>query len=515
MNEERAPFKERYPFLSKILIGLLILVLIIGLAFGVWAVVYWAGGTHIAPTLEVFTNPTKVFSQPKIVEERKTPAETAVEVPSEQVQVTPEVVYVYVTPEPTAVPELIAPPQPTEPPTQPTVVVTAAPVAVVTAPPTQAPATHATYTLGNDIKVTVAGKEVTLRTFTYSGGYIPADDPWFVAGGNKETENSYGAPIYGKTPQELTYNWLRELCKSPHQIIRLRTQMGMIKPKSLEEENELAFALAKKSAKDYDAVVNETLKFFFKKLKGGRIESSTDWDLENYMTEDMNSDSGVFDLYLHGRLNHDDDMRTEDKDVLLTFYAKGATRTFVSSDRGYENTARDAKVNGSFSKRAWVNMTEGGTWKWKSKGGGSSTNTTPPPSTTTPPPTSTPTPGTTDPPKPTDTPRPTKNPDDRPTPPTGGGPTNPENSADPQTTSAPTSTPAPANTATPAPTAAPTAVPTAEVRPTEVCETTAPTPIREDTQSTPAPEPEHNVPTQEPSTAGDGNNNGDFDPDSI
>ena len=181
MNEERVPFKERYPFLSKILIGLLILVLIIGLAFGVWAVVYWAGGTHIAPTLEVFTNPTKVFSQPKIVAQEQIPTDDTAEDDDSGYEVTPEVIYVYVTPEPSV---------PTAPPaTQPTAVITAA------------PAQHATYTLGKDIKVNVDGKEVVLRTFTYSGGYVLADDPWFVADENKETAESYGAPIYGKTPQ--------------------------------------------------------------------------------------------------------------------------------------------------------------------------------------------------------------------------------------------------------------------------------------------------------------------------
>ena len=39
MHEEKVSFKKRYPFLSKILLGLLILLLVIGLAFGTWAVV--------------------------------------------------------------------------------------------------------------------------------------------------------------------------------------------------------------------------------------------------------------------------------------------------------------------------------------------------------------------------------------------------------------------------------------------------------------------------------------------
>ncbi|MBQ1528444.1 hypothetical protein IIZ77_02230 [Candidatus Saccharibacteria bacterium] len=505
MHEEKVSFKKRYPFLSKILLGLLILLLVIGLAFGTWAVVYWAGGTHIAPTLEVFTNPTKVFSQPKVVRQ-ETPAGNNAANEVSNAQVTPEVIYVYVTPVPdgsTAPAEPTAPSAPTAPPAnQPTAVVTVAPV------------THAAYTLDKEIKVNVEGKEVVFRTFTYSGGYIPADDPWFVPAENKENENSYGAPIYGQTPQELAYNWLRELCKSPHQIIRLRTQMGMIKPKSLEEENKLAAELAAKSAKDYDKVVNETLQFFFKKLQNGRIESSTDWDLENYMLAVTDSgDSG--EINLRGRLNHDDDTDPKDKDVLLTFYAKGATKTFVSSDRGYDNTAKDAKVSGSFSKRAWVNMTEGGTWKWKSKGnssGGSNSNPSSGGDTPTSNPTSAPTS------EPTTKPRAAKDPNQRPTvsdAPVGGGSTNPENNTDPQTVSAPVSTPELVNTTTPAPTAEPTAVPTAEVRPTEVCQTTSAPLVREDKTAQPTAEPNHSVPTQEPSTAGDGNNNGDFNPDNI
>ena len=444
------------------------------------------------------------MNNPRIVaaETEEAPAAQQETVPTSAPVITP-------TPpvEPTAPPAR----EPTAPPTQ-------VPTAAPTATPTPVAEAHATYTQGKEIKVKVNGKDETFRTFTYSGGYIPTDDPWFAPEKDKETKESYGRPIYGKTPQELTYNWLRELCKSPHQIIRLRTQMGMISPKSLKEEDELAFALAAKPAAEYDKIVNETLQFFFKKLKGGRIEQEPDWDLENYMLAVEHSDDSG-EVNLHGRLNHDDDTKPEDKDILLTFYAKGAKETFVSSERGFLNTVNDAKAKSSkFSQRAWVNMTEGGTWKWKGKGGGGTVNPTPTPSdnTPTPAPTSTPTQGPTSTPTsaPTNTPRPTKDPSQRPTEsdaPVGGGPTNPENSEDPHTTDHVESTPAPAATATPAPTAAPTAVPTAAVRPTEQCATAAPTPIREDQNTPPPGDDHHNVPTEKPAGTADDS----FDPDSI
>ena len=432
------------------------------------------------------------LNNPTVVETTEVPpAVASVDPPAPTAAIT-------VAPDPTAPPPPTAPPteEPTAPPTAPP----ATPTPVVTA----APVAHGTFTMNGEIHLKVNGEDVVLRKFIYSGGYIPADDPYFSTQ-EKETNESYGPPIYGQTPQELTYNWLRELCKSPHQVIRLRVQMGMISPKSLHEEDLLAFELAAKSPADYDRIVNETLEFFFKQLDGGRIESSVDWNLENYMKAAEGPDDS-WEINLHGRTNGDDDTDPEHKDVLLTFYAKGAKKTFVSSARGFYNTVNDAgESKGSFSQRAWVNMTEGGTWKWKSKGGGGN----PPPPTSTPP-------GNTATPVPTSTPRPTKDPSERPTEsdaPIGGGGTNPQNSEDPHTTSAPTSTPAPEVTSTPIPTSTPTAVPTAEVRPTEVCTTSAAPPIRED-ENTPPPGGQHNVPTQEPGTGG-GNNTGDFDPGSI
>ena len=488
MNEDMENREENISITSQLPKLLIIIAIIIALICGTWYAAHSLGwfqyalfdfgfltNSPPAVTATVTSSPT---AEPAI---SPTPALENQQA-GEQAQVTPV---------PTAPPTVA----PTEPPT-PTPYVTAAPA-------------HATYTLGKDIHVMVDGKEVVFRTFTYSGGYIPADDPWFASEKEKETPESYGRPIYGKTPQELTYNWLREVCKSPYQVIRLRTQMGMITPKSLEKEDKLALELAAKPAKDYDAVVNETLQAFFKKLDGGRIESSTDWDLENYMLAVEDDDSG--EVNLRGRENHDDGAKPEDKDILLTFYAKGSKTTFVSSKRGWLNTADNAKVSSSkFSQRAWVNMTEGGTWKWKAKGSGGSNTNPPGGNTPTPAPTSTPTPTS----GPTNTPRPTKDPGQRPTvsdAPVGGGSTNPENSTDPHTTDHTESTPAPANTATPAPTAAPTAVPTAVVRPTEVCETAAPTPIREDTATQPPADDDHNAPTDKPAGTGDT----DFDPGSI
>lgn len=484
-------FKEEFPVASRLLKALLIIAILVGLVWGGWTIAYNAGWVQRAPTLDFVS----LFNQP---------VATATVAPTAEPVITP-------TPAPvvTEPPALSYEDEEDEEP-QITAAPTAVPTAVPTAAPTAAPASHATYTMDKEIQVTVNGKKEVFRTFTYSGGYIPADDPWFAPEKDKETKESYGRPIYGKTPQELTYNWLRELCKSPHQIIRLRTQMGMISPKSLKEEDELAFALAAKPAAEYDKIVNETLQFFFKKLKGGRIEQEPDWDLENYMLAVEHSDDSG-EVNLHGRLNHDDDTKPEDKDILLTFYAKGAKKTFVSSERGFLNTVNDANAKKSnFSQRAWVNMTEGGTWKWKGKGGGGTVNPTPTPtgSTSTPAPTPTPTP------TPTKKPRPTKDPSQRPTEsdaPVGGGPTNPENSADPHTTDHVESTPAPAATATPAPTAAPTAVPTAEVRPTEVCEVPASTPVREDQNTPPPGDDHHNVPTEKPAGTADDS----FDPGSI
>ncbi len=456
---------------------------------------------------------------------------------------------------------------PTEVPTAAsTAELTEAPTVVLTLAPTEPPARVPTYTVVGEVTFTLkdSGKKVTIPEIRYAGGYFPEKDPWYSEL-EMEVEGSYGPSLEDETIEDGVYNWLHELVESPLQITRLRVQMGMEDLKSLEEEVRFAWSFAR-DPDEYDRVANETLQFLYAKLDGGTLFTSVDWSLENYMAE---GDSNA-PIVVHGRRNSDDDKRREDKDVLFTLFdAKG--KDIISERQGFRNTAKDARVNQKdYSWRAWVNLTEGGTWKWK-KGGTKPTDPpsvtpTPPPDPTpiptpeptpvptpiptpeptpvptpiptpkptpeptpvptpiptpkptpepTPAPTPIPTPKPT--PEPTPTPRPTKQPEDRPQEsdaPVGHGETNPQNSEDPQTTSAPTSTPYVAPTPAPA-TPAPTPVPTAVVRPTEVCETVAPTPIREDTQPTPAPEPEHSVPTQEPVTTNDPVGTTDFDPDSV
>ena len=483
-----------------------------------------------------------------------------------QVIVTEKVVekIVYVTPEPTEAPTEVPSQAPTEPPArEPKVVPTEEPEEEF-----EEEELHGEIIFsGETVSFMADGKKLTLERFSYSGGYFPEDDPWY-AEEPKETEESYGPPISGQTYAEKTQNWLMELVKSGHQVIRLRTQMGMIAPKSLEEENQMAMELNASEPDEYDRVVNETLTYFFDQLDGGRIEASTDWYLENYMRPMSESDLRP---ELHGRLWHDDDTLPEEKDLLLTYFDRTG-KNFVSEKQGWLNTLKDARASEKdYSQRAWVNMDEGGTWKWKqgAKPGQTPTPTpkptptptptpaptptptpkptptptpkptptptpkptptptpaptptlTPAPTPTptpapTPTPTPAPTPTPTPAPTPTPTPRPTKDPGQRPTEsdaPTGGGPTNPENSEDPHTTDHVESTPTPAvPTPTPAPTPTPTPVPTAVVQPTEVCQVPAPTPIREDLNQPPAGDDDHNVPETE--TEGEADDS--FDPDSI
>ncbi|MBR3233099.1 hypothetical protein IKF74_02360 [Candidatus Saccharibacteria bacterium] len=492
------------------------------------------------------------------------------------VEPTPQVVYVFVTPEATEVPTAAPTEVPTEAPTEvPTEEPTEVPTEAPTMGPTEVsevepevPDVHAEYAeTGATITFTIDKEKVIMSTFTYAGGYIPYDDPWYAELA-KEAEGSYGPSLEGETIEEGVYNWLHELPKSPLQIIRARVQMGVEKLDSLQAETAKAWEIARLSQAEYDEIANDTLTRLFRVLKWGKVVVSTDWELENFMREVEDEESG-YPLEVRGRLNSDDDKILEEKDVLITIVDKTG-KNYISAPRGLANTANDAHVSvKEFDVRAWVNLTEGGTWKWKRGGGGKPTpvptdpptppptdpptppptdpptnppTTTPPPDVTptpapptdpptppptdppTPPPTDPPTPPPTDPPTPpptdppTPTPRPTKNPDDRPTitdAPIGGGPTNPENSEDPHTTDAPpTSTPY-NPTPAPDPTPTPTPVPTAAVGPTEVCDPPAAPPIREDTQPAPEPDPDHNVPEPEPEVADDPNNTDDFDPDSV
>lgn len=543
MSKEKTPFK-RFPVLSKMLVLLLVAVLVIGLAFGVWAVAYWTRGTQKAPTLEIFTNTSKVWteifatpapstsdttataSEPPVVESDDTAATaTADEVdnegPDDAAVIAPddEADYEDLADEADESSDIVY--------------VTVTPTVAPTAAPTIAPA-HATFTVGgnqievalldengkpvkkkgkqvkqktSEIRFQIDGKEwVYLLTIEYHGGYFAADDPSFHVDRSTADNGAYGPSIIGNTLQERIYNWLRELCKSPHQIIRLRTQMGLIKPKSISEENRLADELAAKPASEYDEIVNETLVAVYKKLYGGNVPTSYDWDLENYMTLGEGPDETSVPE-LHGRVNSDKAESKEQKLLLFTLFADDADKTFVSAKQGYLNTADDAKdISGKFSTRAWICPDEGGTWKYKKSGSGGGTTviTTAPPTqepTVTPAPTSTP--------KPT----PTKDPGQHPTQtdfPVGYGDTSPQNSTEPLRTEAPnTSTPAPEVTAAPVVTAAPTEVPPPVTREPETCSPTGEPLIIAAPQST--TEPGHNVPGQGGSIGGDNNATGDFD----
>ncbi len=561
---------------------LIIVLLILGvLVYFIGENLGWFGNrqtnvTKVSPTANLSSTS---FVAAETADEQK--AELKIE-PTKPVEVTPQVIYVFVTPdpteEPTATPTMAPTEAPTEVPTEePTAVPTEAPTAEPTMVPTAEPVLEAeeseaptatvvtiltveseeepenapTYEIIGTVnfKLYDSGKITSIPMVEYAGGYFPDEDPW-NSELEMEVEGSYGPSLEGETIEEGVTNWTYELVKSPLQITRLRVQMGMENLQSLEEEVAFAWSFAK-DPDEYDRIANETLQFLYRKLEGGSLRISVDWSLENFMAE---GDERA-PMVVRGRQNSDDDKIRDEKDVLFTLFdAQG--NDIISERRGLINTAVSAKVKAeNYAKRAWVNLTEGGTWKWKK---GQLEPTTPPtnppevtptpvpntptpvPNTPTPEPntptpvpntptpvpntptpvpnTPTPVPNTPTPVPNTPTPRPTKNPEDRPQEsdaPVGHGPTNPENSEDPHTTVAPpTSTPYIAPTPAPA-TPAPTAVPTAVVRPTEVCEVPAPTPIREDANPTPAPEPEHNVPTQEPATAEDPNNTDDFDPDSI
>ena len=490
----RTTFRQRHPFIARALVALLILAIILALAFGGWWLAYSQGWTNIKPTLEIFTNPAKVLSEQDM--DRSMP------------ETTPEVIYV--TPEPTAAPPAATPtpivvyvtPEPTEEPpvTQPTEV--PAPTEITITP------------TGKTVKLTVDGTQVTLPKLTYAGGWLRSADPWFVARTNnleKESPEAFGISIPGDDWSSRINNWLIAAVSDPWSLTWFRFQMSLESFDTMEQVNQRAAEIAALSNEEYDKLANETLAKFYKKISGGRAETSTNWALE-VMMQDASNDMPELIARPNGDSNHT-------PDTLITFYAKGEETSFVSAKKAWRVAAAAAGMSTDrLQARAWINLTEGGTWKWKAKGSGGD----PPPESTTPPPevTPTPTPEVTPTPTPevTPTPRPTKDPGQRPTvsdAPIGGGETDPQHSSDPQTTSAPTSTPRPDPTATPRPTAAPTAVPTAVVRPTEVCETVAPTPIREDTNPTPTPRPTQAVPTKPPEIATDPPAGTDFDPDSI
>jgi hypothetical protein len=339
------------------------------------------------------------------------------------------------------------------------------------------------------------GKEskVTLETFTYKGGWRKASDPWFVAkDGNlkKETTESFGASISGDDWSARISNWLKAAVSDPWTLTWFRFQMHLEDFSSMEKANKCAIDLSKVSAEKYDEAANAALEKFFKRISEGRAEVDPGWDLEVMLREPK---KGTLELF--ARKNTD---ANHTPDTLVAFYSKGESTSFTSYKKAWAVAAKAAGVNANHYKpRAYVNLTEGGTWKWKATGRSNGKGDNP-----TDAPTSTPSP------KPDGN---RKDPKVRPTPPTGGGEVNPKNSSDPHTKKNKESTPTPKVTKTPKPTSTPTPVPTANVRPTEDCATTAPNPVREDKNTPPSSDGKHSVPTDKPSGEADGS----FDPGSI
>ena len=239
--------------------------------------------------------------------------------------------------------------------------------------------TEASYSFEESGHVALAdGQEVT--RYVYSGGYHSENDPYYTKFDHKdepdyENDDAYGFQIEGDTPAEKTTNWVKNVMLSPEAIIRLRVQMGLESLDSIEQENNRANELRRMSPEEYDRIANETATAFYDRLEGGSIEESRNWTLENFMIDEeagSHEDSAV-----HGRYNQDDESG-EDADVLLTFRdAQG--RNIVSSEQGLSNTKRDAgDPDRKVGEIAWVNMDEGGTWKWKY---GDATIISPPPKT--------------------------------------------------------------------------------------------------------------------------------------
>lgn len=336
--------------------------------------------------------------------------------------------------------------------------------------------------------------EVTLEMSAYEGGWKKDNDRWFVTDEKvKEVPEAFAKAISGKTWSDKIGTWLEYAVSDPWTMTWFRFQMGLEDFKDMDEVNKHARTVRELSATKYDELANETLTYFFKKLEGGTVEVSQSWALE--VMQRWQKDKKLPELFAR---RHGDTNNTPD--VLVTFFDRDG-KNFVSNTKAFQVACKAAGVSmNDYLSKAYVNYTEGGTWKWKP--GMKATPTHAP----TPTPTPTPAPR----PTPTPTPHPTKDPSVRPTPPIGGGPVNPENSEDPHTTDHVESTPA-RPTPTPKVTPTPTPVPTAVVRPTEICETVAPTPIREDLYTPPPANPGHNVPVEKPEGVADDS----FDPDSI
>lgn len=487
-------FINRFPVISRLIIAAIVVALIGLLVWGVWTLAYNQGWVSRAPTWDFASLVTK--TDESMTEPDRAIAQSTVPPTTPQAAVT--------TPEPAKAPET----KPATPTAEPTLSPTAEPTAQPTAPPTEAPTVpKAVYTLtGKTVSFTMKdqdGKEsaVTLETFIYGGGWQRGTDSWLIAkDGNltKETPESFGIPISGEEWATKISNWLKAAVGDPWTLTWFRFQMHLESFSSMEKANQYAQNLISLPTEEYDKIANATLEKFFKRIDKGRAEVDPGWDLEVMLREPGNSPREILELF--ARTNSDSN---HTPDLLVAFYSKGESTSFTSYKGAWKIAAKAAGVNANnYKARAYVNLTEGGTWKWKATGRGKSGgNPTDAPSST-----STPTPTK----KPNNN-RPTKNPEARPTSPVGGGETNPKNSEDPHTTEHTESTPAPKVTEAPKPTPTPTPVPTAVVRPTENCATAAPTPIREDKNTPPPADKNHNVSTDKPSGVADDS----FDPGSI
>ena len=315
-------------------------------------------------------------------------------------------------------------------------------------------------------------KNGEVERFVYSGGYHPETDPYNtkfqIDSRTKEdgfeNDTAYGLHIEGETDAERTANWMKVVMLSPEALVRLRVQMGVDNLDSIEAENLTADQVRAMSQEEYDRFANETADIFYTRLEGGEIRSSYNWTLGNYMRDQVMGEHENSEV--HGRLESDDESG-EGRDLLLTFFdAEG--KNIVSSQQGFQNTVRDAHAEGrNIGQRAWINVDEGGNWKWKA---GSTATATPEPEVT-----PTPTPEVTPTPTPEVTPTPTPEVTPTPTPEVTPTPT-PEVTPTPTPEVTPTPTPEVTPTPTPevTPTPEPTPTPTPEVTPTPEPETPAP-----------------------------------------
>ena len=357
--------------------------------------------------------------------------------------------------------------------------------------PTVAPATQSTPApadqLSEDIashftfigyKDTAKGK---LMMWKYSGGYVPALDPYAYEFDKKLNPTAYGIKIEGDTTLDKIGSVVLRYALSPEELTHFRVQMAMPGTEilaSLAIENEYANWLRTQlTPEQYDAVVNETLTYFYERFWD--FETSTDWVLENILIDEVSGRHD--DSRLKGRLSSDD----KDKDLLVTFKDKTG-KNFISSTLGFQNTYRDAGATYTpTDERAWIDLDEGGTWKWKTgsgTGGQGGTPTTP----TNPPVQPTPSPPPTDPPV-----VPHKDPSENPQDPIWSGPLTPGHDTDPYE---PTEPARPAAPSQPQPSQPePERPPAAVVQPPEDCNHDGSTAdeqaaaVREDLQPAPAP----------------------------